>query len=316
MDNIKMLTCKTRTNDVDEEKGIVTVAVNGIGIKDSDGDISGKGSFNKTLKENFDRCKWFLNHDKTQLLGCPIEGKEESGNLIMVGKINLKKQIGAETFEDYKLYAECGKTLEHSVGVRAIKRDSVNNALVHEWFMGEYSTLTHWGANDRTFLVDLKQMSGDDLKGHVEFLKKAIGMKYSDERLKELDMNLGMIEKALSGRNIVACPHCGLAFDYDSVPEETLEDQVIEAVGDYTRWTSQDIVRDEMNKLRPEIQERVLNIINSKKGVDDFASNVRCPKCYTRIYKTSTKAEPLVSTLEDKSRKDCTLGLKDISGFL
>ena len=39
MEQLRDITCKTRTNDVDE-KGIVTVAVNGIGIQDADGDIS------------------------------------------------------------------------------------------------------------------------------------------------------------------------------------------------------------------------------------------------------------------------------------
>ena len=43
---------------------------------------------------------------------------EEDGNLVMTGQINLKKQIGVETLEDYKLYRDHGKTLEHSVGVR------------------------------------------------------------------------------------------------------------------------------------------------------------------------------------------------------
>ena len=48
-EKIKSLQYKTKANDVDE-KGIVTVAVNGIGVKDSQNDISMPGSFNKTLK--------------------------------------------------------------------------------------------------------------------------------------------------------------------------------------------------------------------------------------------------------------------------
>ena len=38
-EKIKSLQYKTKANDVDE-KGIVTVAVNGIGVKDSQNDIS------------------------------------------------------------------------------------------------------------------------------------------------------------------------------------------------------------------------------------------------------------------------------------
>ena len=44
-EKIKSLQYKTKANDVDE-KGIVTVAVNGIGVKDSQNDISMPGSFN------------------------------------------------------------------------------------------------------------------------------------------------------------------------------------------------------------------------------------------------------------------------------
>ena len=82
-EKIKSLQYKTKANDVDE-KGIVTVAVNGIGVKDSQKDVSMPGSFNKTLKENIGRMRWFLNHRPDQLLGVPLSGKETEGNLIMV----------------------------------------------------------------------------------------------------------------------------------------------------------------------------------------------------------------------------------------
>lgn len=310
------IVCKTKANDVDE-KGILTLAVNGIGIKDSDGDISCPGSFTKTLNENFNRCKWFLNHNKTQLLGVPIEGKEEGGNLVMIGKINTEKQIGQETLSDYKLYAEYGKTLEHSVGVTAIKRDSSNASKVLEWYLGEYSTLTHWGANSQTFLMDIKELKGNDLAAHIEMMHKALNERYSDEKLKALESNLQLISKALLGDNIVQCPHCGLAFDYNTVPEESLESQVLEAAGNYARWITEDVVYSEMQKLKPEIQERVLNLINQNKSIDDLASYVRCPKCYSRIYRSNTLIEPIeVTQTKEQSRHDGTLSLKGIASLV
>lgn len=316
MEQFRDITCKTRTNDVDE-KGIVTVAVNGIGIEDSDGDISAKGSFNKTLKENFPRVKWLYNHDRTVLLGCPIEGKEMDGNLVMTGAINLKKQIGRDVLEDYKLYAEYGKTLEHSIGVRAVKRDDKDKRIVKEWALWEYSTLSSWGANPQTFLIDIKNMEGDTVRDHIEFLKKALSMRYSDEKLKELDMNLGLIEKALSGKEIVTCQHCGLAFDYDSVPEYTLESQVLESAGDYARWMAEDVVAQEMNKLKPEIQEQVMNIINSNKSLENISSYVRCPKCYSRIYRSMSNKnnEPPEGTRKDGSRGS-TFSLKSLGNLI
>ena len=305
---------RTKSTDVDDVKGIVTVAVNAIGVKDADGDISSKGSFNKTLDENFKRVKWFLNHDKKILLGCPIEGKEDDGNLIMVGQLNLKKEIGRDILEDYKLYAEHGKTLEHSIGVKAIKRDELNKSIVKEWSLWEYSTLTNWGANPSTFLIDIKEEK--NVEYHIKMIEKALGMRYSNERLKSFESNLEIIKKAIMGDNMVKCNHCGLVFDYDSVPEETLESQVIDAVGDHVRWMTDGIVSSEIQKLKPEIQERVLSIIESKKSIDDFSSNVRCPKCYTRIYKANKliSVEPLVSTLQKQSRKS-TLDLKDMSKY-
>lgn len=315
MEKLNNIVLETKATDA-TEKGIVTVAVNGIGIKDSDGDISGSGSFDDTLKD-MSRTKWFLNHDKTKLLGCPTEGKEENGNLVMVGKINTKKQIGVETLSDYQLYAECGKTLEHSVGVRALVRDTKNKNLVKKWFMGEYSTLTHWGANPQTFLMDIKEMKGDDLKGHLDMMRKALNGRYSDEKLKALEGNLLIIEKALLGGSIVQCPHCGLAFDYATVPEESLESQVLEAAGDYARWMADDIVRAEMQKLKPEIQERVLAIIDQNKSLDDISSFVRCPKCYARIYRSNALFDDPADTPVVKGRGDCSvITLKSISKLI
>lgn len=309
------IVCRTKANDVDD-KGILILAVNGIGIRDSDDDISMPGSFTKTLNENFSRCKWFLNHNKTQLLGVPISGEEKDGNLVMKGKINLEKQIGKETYSDYKLYAEYGKTLEHSVGVRAIKRDKEDPSKVLEWFLGEYSTLTHWGANPQTFLMDIKGLKGDDLATHISMMKKALNERYSDEKLKALEDNLNMISKALIGENIVQCPHCGLAFDYNTVPEESLESQVIESAGDYARWIAEDTVYQHMQELKPEIQERVLSIINQNKSVDDLASYVRCPKCYSRIYRSNVLIEPAETTQEkEESRHEGTLSFKSIAGL-
>jgi hypothetical protein len=80
-ENFQRLLYRTKANDLDEAKGIVTVAVNGIGIVDSQNDISMPGSFTKTLSENIARMKWFLNHDVTQLLGVPLEGEEKVGSL-------------------------------------------------------------------------------------------------------------------------------------------------------------------------------------------------------------------------------------------
>ena len=171
---IKQKIFESKAVDLDR-KGQVLIAVNAFGNTDSDGDISLAGSFKKTLKENFDRVRWFLNHDVTILLGVPIKGYEEGKYLKMQAQFNLEKQIARDTYEDYKLYAEHGKSLEHSVGLQAIKYAIDNETRVRsvsEWKLWEFSTLTHWGANSDTPLLGIKglldQMSNNQ--------------RYSDER--------------------------------------------------------------------------------------------------------------------------------------
>lgn len=289
---------KTKANDLDEEKGIVTVAVNGIGIVDSQNDISMPGSFNKTLKENIGRMKWFLNHDTTQLLGVPLEGEEKDGNLVMVGRLNLAKQIGRDTLEDYKLYASAGRTLEHSIGVQAVKRDPDDKRKVLEWKMWEYSTLTSWGSNPQTFLVGIKNDNPGDVRANIELIRRALQMRYTDARLKDYEMRLDMLNKALEGAAVVTCPHCGQEFVWDEAERYSFEQQVLDAANDYVRWFTDGIVREELAKLKPEIREAVLAILSPildkcdgridvdmvRKSVQDFTEYAYCPHCYSRVY--------------------------------
>ena len=175
----------SETKDLDE-KGRVLIAVNAFNNEDSDGDISKSGSFKKTLKENFNRVRWFLNHNSSILLGVPIKGYEEGDYLKMEAQFNLEKEIARDTYEDYKLYAEHGKSLEHSVGLQAIKYDINEETYIrtiHEWKLWEFSTLTHWGSNENTPLLGLKEK-----KKILEEMSN--NNQYSDKRKKQLDNTL------------------------------------------------------------------------------------------------------------------------------
>ena len=316
-ENFQRLLYKTKANDLDEAKGIVTVAVNGIGVVDSQNDISMPGSFNKTLSENIARMKWFLNHDVTQLLGVPLEGEEKDGNLVMTGQLNLAKQIGRDTLEDYKLYAAAGRTLEHSIGVQAIKRDEKDKRKVLEWKMWEYSTLTSWGSNPQTFLVGIKNDNPGDVRKNIEFIREALKMRYSDARLKEYEMRLDMLNKALEGAVVVTCPHCGQEFVWDEAEIHTFEQQVLDCANYYLSWLREGIVREEMSKLKPEIRAAVLAILEPvlskcdgkideemvKKSITDIAEYAYCPHCYSRVYK-STVLEKSASDIKEKSEDE------------
>lgn len=187
---------QTKIEDVDE-KGRVLVAANAIGNVDSDEDRSMPGSFNKTLKENFNRLKWFLNHKTDLLLGVPVEGREEGTYLKMLGQLNMKKQLSLDTYEDYKLYAEYGRSLEHSIGVEAIKKENKDGVReVYEWKLWEYSTLTAWGANDQTPMLGIK--SQKDVNDLIEWftirLKKG---NYTDEKFSQIDQQLLQLKSLL-----------------------------------------------------------------------------------------------------------------------
>lgn len=179
----------SQIKDVDD-KGRVLVAANAIGNVDSDEDRSMDGSFNKTLKENFNRVKWYRNHNTTELLGVPIEGKQNSAYLEILGQLNMKKELSRDIYEDYKLYAEYGRTLEHSIGVEAKKSKMVDKIReVYEWKLWEYSTLTSWGANEYTPMLGIK--SSGDYAEQIDWLELKLKKgKFSDEKFKEIELYL------------------------------------------------------------------------------------------------------------------------------
>lgn len=292
---MKSLSITTKTNDVDE-KGRVTVAANGIGIEDSQGDISMPGSFDNTLKNDLIRMKWLYNHDHTQLLGVPLEGEEKDGNLVMTGQLNMEKQLCRDVYADYKLMAEYGRTLEHSIGVVDIRRNPANKKEVLEWKMYEYSTLSFLGANPQTFLVDIKTATPTQVKSAVGILQKALMQpEYSDERLKRMDMDLKLLLRKASGQGrIVTCPCCGNLVDYDAQEEVTVSNQVAEYARQYTDWIVSDVVYDRIHEMEPEIRQEVTAIVDSlgmkglkNKSIVDILAYVRCPHCWSRIYSTA-----------------------------
>lgn len=177
--------------DLDEKKGVVQIYVNAFNNEDSDGDISVKGSFQKTIKENFDRFRHLFNHDTAILLGLPLEMIEDDFGVLTTSKMNIKKQIVRDVYEDYILFKENNRSLEHSVRVNPIKRDKQDPRLVTEWRLWEYSTLAAWGANSQTPLLGIKNISDLEImmsKGN-----------YSDEKYKTIQSLYEKL-KALMGQ--------------------------------------------------------------------------------------------------------------------
>lgn len=304
---------ETKALDV-SEKGIVTVGVNGIGIEDAQHDISMPGSFADTLRNDITKMRWYLNHDTRQLLGVPLSGEEKDNNLIMTGQLNLKKQIGRDILEDYKLFRDCGRTLEHSIGVKALARDEDDRRKVVRWKMLEYSTLTGWGANPQTFLVGLKSATGDQIRDAVEFIRMAFKQHgYSDERLKNYDMELNLLLKAFNGNLIVTCPCCGHQFDYDNEPEHTFSQEVQDAASEFVSSIARNEARRQIERYRPEIQTAVSSIIDgmaatkkelTTKSIVDAFAYVRCPHCWSRVFRSNSLLISEPTEVKEKKPED------------
>jgi HK97 family phage prohead protease len=285
MEKIEQLNIKTKSMEIGGNEGEVTIAVNGIGVLDHQNDISMSGSFDKTLKENFKNIRHYLNHNSEQLIGCPIEGKEENGNLVFKSALCLDTELGRDTYALYKLYHKHGNTLQHSIGCTPIKRDVNDRRKVLEWKLFEFSTLTKLGACPGTHLIDIKSEDFQkDPKQVLELLKDARHFRMSDKIAKEYDVTAEMLEKAMDGRMRLAQCECGLTFDYDTLREHSLEEDVKEEYRDWLRWMAGDIARDEARKREGELREEVVNLIQSRKSLLDTERYVICPRCGRRIY--------------------------------
>lgn len=187
-----------KIKDIDEAKGMVVFYANAFDNVDGDGDISAKGAFTKTLQENRNRIKWLKDHNPTQQIGVPLldGSKEDNFGLLTVGQLNLKKEIGRDTFEDYKLNAEHGRTLEHSIGFEIIKSHNEEKSagkevrIITEYKLWEISTLSAWGANENTPMVDAK-----GLDETLKLLETQLKYNYSDTRLRKVEELIKSLRK-------------------------------------------------------------------------------------------------------------------------
>ena len=109
-------------------------------------------------------------------------------------------------------------------------------------------------------------------------------------------MELNLLLKAVNGGNVVTCPHCSHQFDYDSQNEVTFSQQVLENAAMYSRWLTDRIVGQEIDKLEPDVRADVIALIDSvksegqeltEKSVQNFMAYVRCPACYSRVYRSN-----------------------------
>jgi HK97 family phage prohead protease len=183
--------------ELDEKKGVVTAYANAYNFKDSDGDISAFGSFDKTVTENFKRIRVLKDHNPTMMIGVPlvIDTKDTYG-LLTTSQFNMSKPLGKDMFTDIQLMHSSGLNAELSIGYQVLQRDQKNKSIINEYRLMEYSFLSSWGANELSTVQGIKSIQSH--YGIMELIQKAYNLDYSDNRLRELETIL----KALSNEPI------------------------------------------------------------------------------------------------------------------
>lgn len=180
--------------DFDEKQGVVKAYANAYDFKDSDGDISVKGSFDKTAKDNFKRIRVLKDHNPTISLGIPLElDTSDNYGLLTTTKFNLKKEVSRDMFTDIQLLKENGLNAELSIGYEIVKRDEKNRARITEYKLWEYSFLSSWAANELSTVQDIKSIKSH--YGIMELLTKSYNLPYSDVRLREIETILKSLDK-------------------------------------------------------------------------------------------------------------------------
>tara|TARA_R110000787_G_scaffold4780_1_gene18254 strand:+ start:589 stop:1248 length:660 start_codon:yes stop_codon:yes gene_type:complete len=172
--------------DLDETKGVIVAYANAYDFKDSDGDISAKGSFDKTVKENFKRIRVLKDHNSTVSLGVPLEiDTKDSYGLLTTSKFNLNKEVSRDMFSDIKLMHENGLNAELSIGYQIVGRDQKNKSVINEYKLMEYSFLSSWAANELSTVQDIKGIKSH--YGLMELIEKSYNLDYSDTRLRQIE---------------------------------------------------------------------------------------------------------------------------------
>lgn len=224
---------KAAIKDVDGKKGIVTGYFANFNNVDGDGDIILPGAFTKSIRENGPasgnpRIKHLLNHYSSQPLGEIMVLQEDGKGLY------YESQIGTHALGvDFVKMVESNLITEHSIGYETVKWRS-HDSLTYEMWGKEYpvrelvelklwegSSLTAWGANERTPLTGLKEYAVTRIPNLKAAIKNGT---FTDATFNLLISEIELMEKALSQTT--------------EPPKDTQPDEkkAIDAINNFLTW--------------------------------------------------------------------------------
>lgn len=175
--------------DVDTKKGIITGYFSAFGNIDSDGDIMMPGAFKRSIQDwgpkGKGRIKHLLNHDPASPLG-NLQVLDEDNYGLYYESLLGKHRLGL----DFAKMVESDLIKEHSIGFRTLREQKSNDANeIHEVMLFEGSSLTAWGANEATPVINMKSITSvDELKETIRNFEKFI--RHSDVTDETIDLCL------------------------------------------------------------------------------------------------------------------------------
>lgn len=175
--------------DVDRKEGIVSGYFSAFDIKDADGDVIHRGAFQRSIDDWFakGRIKHLMNHDPSKPLGKLLELKEDEYGLFYRSQIG-KHDLG----RDFIKMIESDLIKEHSIGFSDLtpgdkkKGEGFNNITNVKLYEG--SSLTSWGANEFTPLIEMKGYDKDRIAERVKAIEKFV--RHSDATDETLELLL------------------------------------------------------------------------------------------------------------------------------
>ncbi|MGN0020811.1 MAG: HK97 family phage prohead protease [Sphingobacterium hotanense] len=180
--------------DFDAAQGILEVYANVYNIKDSHGDISIPGSFNKTVLEQKHEIIVLRNHKEDHLMGVPTEfDANDPYGLRSVLEFNMKNAVANDTYNDVVFRHQKGQSVGVSIGAWVMKRGK-NKADVLEYKLKEISVLpTLLPSNHLSVITSYKSES--EKHEVIKYLEEMYNLPYSDKRLIEVENILKSLTK-------------------------------------------------------------------------------------------------------------------------